>query len=257
MKIQRGSNYTLPSAPTATGVTICSGSAAILSATAPGGVYRWYDAPTAGTLLKTGAVYTTPILTTNTTYYVETSISGETSTRTAVTVTVNSSSSTTATTSVLVTSATSATVGTSITLTDSVSPSAAAGTVYFYDSGTLIGNATLSSGTAALTTSALATGSHSVYATYHCVKDGRDLRERYYIDRRENFPPDHERVPVQERMRSILMGFIAVQAVSQPEALSRMPLPTGWPTTSFSCEIRPGMASSALANGPGAIQDWA
>lgn len=35
----------------------------------------------------------------------------------------------------------------------------------------------------------------SVYATYHCVSDGRDLRHRYYIDRRENFPPDHERVP--------------------------------------------------------------
>jgi len=35
----------------------------------------------------------------------------------------------------------------------------------------------------------------SVYATYHCVSDGRDLKERYYIDRRENFPPDHERVP--------------------------------------------------------------
>ena len=31
----------------------------------------------------------------------------------------------------------------------------------------------------------------SVYATYHCLKDGRDLRERYYVDRRENFPPDH------------------------------------------------------------------
>lgn len=35
----------------------------------------------------------------------------------------------------------------------------------------------------------------SVYATYHCVSDGRDLKQRYYIDRRENFPPDHERVP--------------------------------------------------------------
>ena len=35
----------------------------------------------------------------------------------------------------------------------------------------------------------------SIYATYHCASDGRDLKERYYIDRRENFPPDHERVP--------------------------------------------------------------
>ena len=31
----------------------------------------------------------------------------------------------------------------------------------------------------------------SVYATYHCVKDGTDLRERYYRHRREEFPPDH------------------------------------------------------------------
>ena len=31
----------------------------------------------------------------------------------------------------------------------------------------------------------------SVYATYHMVSDGTDLRKRYYIDRRENFPPDH------------------------------------------------------------------
>lgn len=31
----------------------------------------------------------------------------------------------------------------------------------------------------------------SVYATYHKVSDGGDLRSRYYVDRRENFPPDH------------------------------------------------------------------
>lgn len=31
----------------------------------------------------------------------------------------------------------------------------------------------------------------SVYATYHARADGEGLRERYYVDRRENFPPDH------------------------------------------------------------------
>lgn len=31
----------------------------------------------------------------------------------------------------------------------------------------------------------------SIYATYHTRTDGTDLRERYYVDRRENFPPDH------------------------------------------------------------------
>lgn len=31
----------------------------------------------------------------------------------------------------------------------------------------------------------------SVYATYHMVSDGDNLRSTYYADRRENFPPDH------------------------------------------------------------------
>jgi len=79
-----------PGQPTAPGVTVCSGSPATLSATAPGGTYRWYDAPTGGTLLKTGPSYTTPLpLTASTTYYVETTVSGVTSKRTAVTATVN------------------------------------------------------------------------------------------------------------------------------------------------------------------------
>jgi hypothetical protein len=30
-----------------------------------------------------------------------------------------------------------------------------------------------------------------VYATYHSAADGPDLREKYYIDRRVVFPPDH------------------------------------------------------------------
>lgn len=31
----------------------------------------------------------------------------------------------------------------------------------------------------------------SVYATYACARDGKDLRDQYYADRRETFPPDH------------------------------------------------------------------
>lgn len=30
-----------------------------------------------------------------------------------------------------------------------------------------------------------------VYATYHGKSDGLDLREKYYVDRRANFPPEH------------------------------------------------------------------
>lgn len=32
----------------------------------------------------------------------------------------------------------------------------------------------------------------AIYATYNRVSDGTDLRERYYVDRRANFPPAHE-----------------------------------------------------------------
>lgn len=79
----------IPAAPTALGATICAGTSTTLTATAPGGTYQWYNAPAAGTLLFTGASYTTPVLGTTTTYYVQTTILGCTSARTPVTVTVN------------------------------------------------------------------------------------------------------------------------------------------------------------------------
>lgn len=80
-----------PAAPTASGVTICSGTSATLNASGSGGdTFQWYDAITGGSLLATGASFTTPILTANRTYYVQTTVNGCTSTRTAVTVTVNS-----------------------------------------------------------------------------------------------------------------------------------------------------------------------
>jgi gliding motility-associated-like protein len=83
---------TTPTSPTVAGPdSICSGNPATLTATAPGGTYKWYDSLTGGTLLFTGNPYHTPILNTTKTYYVEvvtpskcTSVS-----RTAVTVFVN------------------------------------------------------------------------------------------------------------------------------------------------------------------------
>ncbi|TAL60858.1 MAG: PKD domain-containing protein [Bacteroidetes bacterium] len=79
----------IPAAPTASGTAICEGFDATLTATAPGGTYEWYDAPVAGTLLQTGASYTTPILAATTTYYVQTTVLSCTGPRTAVTVSVN------------------------------------------------------------------------------------------------------------------------------------------------------------------------
>jgi len=78
-----------PSLPIALGKTVCSGNNTTLSATAPGGTYQWYDAASGGTLLATGPSFTTLPLTVNTTYYVQTTVNGITSGRTAVIVTVN------------------------------------------------------------------------------------------------------------------------------------------------------------------------
>ena len=76
-----------PVAPTALGTSICTNNSTTLTATAPGGTYEWFNAP-GGTLLFTGASFTTPVLTANTTYYVQTTILGCTSPLTPVTVTI-------------------------------------------------------------------------------------------------------------------------------------------------------------------------
>jgi len=83
----------------------------------------------------------------------------------ATTVTVTTSTLT-ATTTTVSASATSDTYGTSITLTANVTPSAATGTVTFFDGSTQIGTGTLSSGAATLTTTTLPIGTDSITATY-------------------------------------------------------------------------------------------
>lgn len=81
--------------PDTASAEVCEGQAANLLADTPAGnELRWYDAATGGTLLETvasGAAFTTPALTQNTTYYVASARVGcpEESSRVAVTVTVN------------------------------------------------------------------------------------------------------------------------------------------------------------------------
>ncbi|MDP9076471.1 MAG: gliding motility-associated C-terminal domain-containing protein [Bacteroidota bacterium] len=77
-----------PDAPTAANVIICPNTPASLKATAPGGLYQWYDA--AGNFLISGDSYTTPALTGNRSYFVQTTINGCTSARTQVFVTLSS-----------------------------------------------------------------------------------------------------------------------------------------------------------------------
>lgn len=79
-----------PSAPTVPPVTVCSGSPATISVSSPTGTHQWFTVASGGTAIATGNSYTTGALFANTTYYVQTTVNGCTSSRTAVTVTVNS-----------------------------------------------------------------------------------------------------------------------------------------------------------------------
>lgn len=81
----------LPPAPTVSPVGICTGTTAMLKATAPGGIYKWYDLNTGGTLLNTGTIFTTPVLNADTSFYVETELMGCVGPRSQVTVKVTPS----------------------------------------------------------------------------------------------------------------------------------------------------------------------
>ncbi|KAI1629766.1 hypothetical protein EDD37DRAFT_67117 [Exophiala viscosa] len=66
-------------------------------------------------------------------------------------------------------------------------------------------------------------GSRSmIYATYHGKSDGENLRQEYYEHRRENFPPDHERVPGKDysqgyKRYAFAAPFVAEKDVEQPK----------------------------------------
>lgn len=80
----------LPPAVTDTTVTTCANSVAILNVQNPQSsfTYNWYNVASGGTVLATGASFTTPAITANATYYVEAASGTCVSTRTAVNVTV-------------------------------------------------------------------------------------------------------------------------------------------------------------------------
>lgn len=77
-----------PNAPVASATSICTGTSAIITSTVTG-MSQWYASPSATSALATGTLYTTPILTTSTTYYVLDSAACGISSLTAVNVTVN------------------------------------------------------------------------------------------------------------------------------------------------------------------------
>ena len=92
---------TVTAYPTVTGVTPasrCDTGKVTLGATASAGTLNWYANLTGGTALGTGTSFTTPSISTTTTYYVETVTASCSSARTAVVATVNTTPTITATT---------------------------------------------------------------------------------------------------------------------------------------------------------------
>ncbi len=69
-------NVSLSPAPTASGEDVCVNETATLSATAVSGNVQWFDSPTATTPVSVGNSFTTPVLTTTTSYYVDEVIPG-------------------------------------------------------------------------------------------------------------------------------------------------------------------------------------
>jgi hypothetical protein len=75
--------------PVGTGASRCGTGSVVISAQSVDTV-TWWSAPTAGTLLGSGAIYTTPVISTTTIYYAQASNNGCLSSRTAVSATITS-----------------------------------------------------------------------------------------------------------------------------------------------------------------------
>lgn len=126
--------YAYPLVTTTTPAARCDSGTVTLQATTNVGTLNWYDASVGGNLVGTGASFTTPSLTSTTTYYVE-SVNGVcSSARSAVIATVNTTPSITATTPA--TRCGAGTVNLSVT--------ASAGTVFWYSASS--GGTALSAG---------------------------------------------------------------------------------------------------------------
>nr|WP_314896290.1 T9SS type B sorting domain-containing protein [uncultured Flavobacterium sp.] len=86
LEIAASTTITIPKITGTTSASRCGSGTVFLQATASNGTVNWYDAAINGNLLTTGNSYTTPSLSTTTTYYVE---AGCPTSRTPVVATVN------------------------------------------------------------------------------------------------------------------------------------------------------------------------
>ncbi|TNE52662.1 MAG: choice-of-anchor D domain-containing protein, partial [Bacteroidetes bacterium] len=89
---------TTPSITGSTPGSRCDAGTVDLSATASAGTMNWYNVPSGGSSQQTGGSYTTPSISSTTTYYVDATDNGCTSARTSVAATVNTTPSITGTT---------------------------------------------------------------------------------------------------------------------------------------------------------------
>ncbi len=139
----------------------CGTGSVVLNATSSAGNTNWYNVPTGGTPLATTNSFTTPSISTTTTYYVEASTGSCTSSRTAVIATVN-----TAPTVLTTTPASRCNAGT-VTL----GATASAGTLSWYANA--IGGTALGTGTSFTTPSITITTTYYVETVNGVCSSGR------------------------------------------------------------------------------------
>ena len=157
---------TVNSAPTITNTTPlsrCDAGTVALGASASSGTINWYSSSTGGSSLQTGTSYTTPSINTPTTYYVEATNNGCTSSsRTAVIATVNSTPTVSSTTPLSRCDAGTVALG----------ASASSGTINWYSSS--IGGLSLQTGNSFTTPSINTTTTYYVEATNNnCTSSSR------------------------------------------------------------------------------------
>ena len=72
LKVSASTQITIPQIISTTPASRCESGSVTLQATASKGVVNWYNSATSGTILFTGSIYTTPPLSSSTTYFVAT-----------------------------------------------------------------------------------------------------------------------------------------------------------------------------------------
>jgi gliding motility-associated-like protein len=81
----------IPTITNTTNTVICGAGVGIITATASAGIINWYTTQTGGVSVGTGTTFTSPLISVNTTYYVDATENGcTTATRTPATITVQS-----------------------------------------------------------------------------------------------------------------------------------------------------------------------